>query len=128
MEGSHGSPIRLLVVNERKEIVESIAHFLSGFSHVRIVGTAHGLPDSIACARETRPSTVLCDYSKLKRETLERIKQLRAVLPQACIIAMSYDEEESDEAVQAGADQFISKFDVNNQLLPALEQCASSVK
>jgi two-component system, OmpR family, response regulator len=122
------SPIRLLVVNERPEIVESITRFLSQFQQVSVVGTAHGMEDSLARARELHPLAVLCDYSHLKQETLERIRRLRAELPAACIIAMSYDEEQTDVVLQAGADQFISKFELSRHLMPALEQCATSLR
>jgi DNA-binding NarL/FixJ family response regulator len=120
----HQRQFRLLVVNERQEIVEAIRRYLSQFEHVTVVGTAHGLEDSLACARELRPSNVLCDYDRLKRETLERIARLRAILPEACIIAMAYDDEQTDEVLKAGANQFISKFELSRHLMPALELCA----
>ena len=119
------SPIRLLVVNERPEMAESIARYVSQFKHVTVVGTAHGLEDSLACARELQPGAILSDYSRLKQETLERIRRLRAELPGACIIAMSYDEEETDVVIEAGADQFIPKFELSRHLMPALDQCAT---
>jgi DNA-binding NarL/FixJ family response regulator len=115
--------IRLLIVNERPEIVESIGRYVGKFPHVNVVGTAHTLEDSVRCARELQPGAVLCDYQRLKAETLARIRQLRAVLPDACIIAMSYDDDQAEEVLAAGADQFIAKFDLGQQLLPALERC-----
>jgi DNA-binding NarL/FixJ family response regulator len=115
--------IRLLIVNERREIVESISRFVGQFPHVDVVGTAHSLEDSVRCARELQPGAVLCDYQRLKAETLERIRRLRKELPDACIIAMSYDDDRAEEVLGAGADQFIAKFDLGQQLLPALDRC-----
>jgi DNA-binding NarL/FixJ family response regulator len=125
MSGITQPQIYVMVVNDRQEIVESISRYLSQFDNVAVVGTAHGLEDSLQRARELRPPTVLCDYSRLKPETLQRLSGLRAELPDACIIAMSYDEEQPDEVLQAGADQFISKFSLTQHLLPALEQCSA---
>ena len=119
----HEQTIRLLIVNERKEIIEAIGRFVAQFPHVNVVGTAHTLEDSVQCARDLQPSAVLCDYQKLKTQTLERIRQLRAILPDACIIAMSYDDDQADEVLAAGATQFIAKFNLGQQLMPALDQC-----
>ena len=74
MAGRNGRVIRLLVANERQEVVESIARYLTQFPHVNVVGTAHTIDDTLNCARELRPGAVLCDYQHLKPETLERIR------------------------------------------------------
>ena len=72
--------VRLMIVNERKEVVEAISRYVAQFPHVSVVGTAHTLEDSLRCARELQPDAVLCDYQRLKAETLERIRRLRQEL------------------------------------------------
>ena len=125
MAGRNGHIIRLLVANERPEVAASIGRYLNDFPHVNVVGTTHTLDDTLGCARELRPSAVLCDYQRLKPETLERIRRLREELPDACIIAMSYDVQQTDEVIQAGANHFIPKFELSGYLLEVMEQCTA---
>lgn len=125
MADRNGNIIRLLVANERLEVAESIGRYLNDFPQVSVIGTTHTLDDTLGCARELRPSAVLCDYQRFKPETLERIRRLRQELPEVCIIAMSYDAQQTDEVIQAGANQFIPKFELSGCLLDALEQCTA---
>ena len=125
MVGRDGQIIRLLVANERAEVAASIGRYLNDFPQVNVVGMTHTLADTLGSARELRPSAVLCDYQRMKPETLERIRRLREELPEACIIAMSYDVQQIDEVIQAGANQFIPKFELSGYLLQVLEQCTA---
>jgi len=117
----------VLLVNDRQEILDSIARFLVQYDEVEVVGTARGLEGAVTCARELQPHFVVCDYSTLKPKMLERIALLRATLPQACIIVMSYDDESDTQqaALEAGASDFISKFNLSDDLMPALRRCAA---
>ena len=121
-------PTTVLIVNDRQEILDSIARFLAPFEEVRVIGTARGVEDALNSARELQPQAVVCDYSTLKPTTLERIALLRQTLPQACIIVMSYDDEPDakQSALHAGASDFISKFNLANDLMPALRRCVTT--
>ncbi len=116
----------VLIVNDRQEILDSIARFLSAYDDVKVVGTARGLEGAVTCARELQPHIVVCDYSALKPAMLERIAALRETLPRACMIVMSYDDESTEQqaALEAGASDFISKFNLADDLLPAIRRCS----
>ena len=119
----------ILIVNDRQEILDSIARFLSQHDEVQVVGTARGLAEAVDSARLLQPEVVVCDYSLLRPSTLERISLLRQTLPQACIIVMSYDDESEAQqsARDAGANDFISKFNLADDLLPALQRCSALI-
>ena len=119
----------ILIVNDRQEILDSIARFLSQYGDIRVAGTARGIAEAVDSARALQPEVVVCDYSLLRPSTLDRIAQLRQILPQACIIVMSYDDETEAQqsARDAGANDFISKFDLSDDLLPALRRCSGVV-
>ena len=119
----------ILIVNDRQEILDSIARFLSQHDDVLVVGTARGLAEAVDSARLLQPEVVVCDYSLLRPSTLERISLLRQTLPQACLIVMSYDDESEAQqsARDAGANDFISKFNLADDLLPALHRCSALI-
>ena|SRR5438445_3645352 len=117
--------VTVLVVNDRREILEALERFLNRFENVRVVGLAQGTEEAIDLAVLSRPRVVLCDFIRENSRTLERVRLLRIELPQSCIIVMSYDDDDSgrEAALQAGASLFISKFKLGDEFIPVLERC-----
>jgi DNA-binding NarL/FixJ family response regulator len=75
-----------------------------------------------------KPDLVLIDLNMDDLSGLEAIPRLRALLPEARIIALTMMEASSHRqaALDAGADEFVTKARMETDLLPSIEQVMQS--
>jgi DNA-binding NarL/FixJ family response regulator len=87
-----------------------------------IVGVAPGGKEALEQARKTRPHIVLLDLDHHCLENLQLISYLRDILPECGIIALgSHDlRDYYQAALDAGANVFVAKADLNTRLLPSI--------
>jgi DNA-binding NarL/FixJ family response regulator len=124
------APISLLLVDDSASFLSIVTRFLQEHNHgeVVVVGTAHGGREALAQARDLRPQVILIDLSMPDLPGLEAIPRLRAMLPEVGIIALTlwHANGYREAALAAGADDLVSKFAVNSDLLPAIRRVARS--
>lgn len=118
--------ISVLLVDDSRRFLDIVTHFLRtrGRSEVSIVGLAQDGHEALAKAQQAMPQVILIDLAMPVLSGLETIPRLRAMLPDAVIIALSMMDRESyqEAALEAGADDFVSKDTMNTQLLPAIRR------
>ncbi len=93
------------------------------YSHaLMIVGACGGNGEALRSIEETRPRVVLLDLDQHCLSNLQLIPQLRAILPDVGIVVLgSFDIHAYRQvALEAGADAFVAKAELNNDLLPAI--------
>ena len=119
-------PLRLLLVDDSRSFLYLASKFLEQFSEATVVGLAVGGAEGLQQAQSTRPDLVLADLSMPKMPGLELITRLREVLPQIGIIALTNLDNEAyrQAALKAGADDFVPKGAMHEELLPAIRRVA----
>jgi DNA-binding NarL/FixJ family response regulator len=88
---------------------------------VRAVG---GVIDTLAQVRAVRPHVLLLGLSLSSQAALSALPSLRATMPAVGIIALGLLDTPNyqDAVLEAGADAFVPKIDLNTCLLPAIWQ------
>jgi DNA-binding NarL/FixJ family response regulator len=119
----NGAPIRALVVDDSKDVVDSLSAALESRHGIAVVGRAHNGRQAIDLVASLDPELVLMDLLMPVMNGVEAIRELRGSRPGLRIIAMSVDEYGlSESALGAGADAFIPKSAMRRGLAKELER------
>lgn len=121
-------PVSVLLVDDNPAFLRIATRFLQEqcYDWVVVVGAAGGGEEGLIQAQEQRPDIVLVDLRMPGLSGLETIPLLRSMLPDVGIIALTLLESNGyrEAALAAGADDFVSKFAVNTDLLPSIRRVA----
>ena len=119
------SPVSVLLVDDNSSFLRILRDFLLGHpDDVKVVGTAGGSEEGLASARTLRPQAVVFDLAMPNLTGLKAIPRLRRMLPEVGIIALSLLDPKSyqEAALEAGADEFVSKSRLTTDLVPAIRR------
>ena len=116
--------VSVLLVDDNPTFRNVAAKFLTTLPGLLVAGTAVGGLDGLAQAQALRPDLILVDLHMRDLDGLSLIPQLRALLPQTNIIALTLLEASAFRAVSlaAGADEFVDKATMFADLWPAIER------
>ena len=114
-------PIRVLLVDDHRLVLDALTRVIGLEPDMRIVGTAV----SVAEAREAASvpvDVVLMDYRLQDGTGVEATRLIKARWPSCRVLMLTgIDTDETIlESVQAGADGYLTKDRIVNGLLPAL--------
>ena len=124
--------INLLIVDDNNDFLNSISTYLKEHysGELNIVGLAHGGVAACTEAIDPAPQVVLLDLKMPDMHGFEVIPLIRRVYPHIKIIVTTLLPQEYDlftikiyeeSAVLAGADAFLSKEALTNDLVPLLK-------
>jgi DNA-binding NarL/FixJ family response regulator len=116
-------PLVVLLVDSSPIFLHSVVRFLTGSAsdQVLVAGAVQDGAEGLALVERLRPHVVLWGIGMPAQPQLQRLPQLRALLPQARIIVLGlFDEGYRQAALAAGADIFLLKDDLTATLLPAI--------
>jgi DNA-binding NarL/FixJ family response regulator len=121
-------PISVLLVDDNPAFLRIVTRFLQEHDDVITVGAAGGGEEALALAQDLQPDIVVIDLAMPGLSGLETIPRLRAVLPKVGIIALTVLDTNSylQAALEAGANDFVSKTSLNTDLLPAIRRAAQT--
>jgi DNA-binding NarL/FixJ family response regulator len=116
------APLRILLVDDSAEFLESAARFLTMYQDLNLIGSANSGYDAIARVQELRPDLVLIDLAMPGMNGLEttRLLKARAEAPRVVIMTLHDNSEYRDAAREAAADGFIAKSAIPSQLFPMI--------
>lgn len=116
------SPIRILLVDDSLEFLESAAGFLAAQPDLRVIGRAQSGQAALEQAAALRPDLVLMDIAMPGLNGLEATRQLKArpTPPRIIILTLHDNPEYRSAAASAQADGFVAKSDFGVQLLPVI--------
>ena len=126
------NPVSVLLVDDNPSFLRILTNFLerSGQGKIVIVGTALGGRDGLRKAQEFRPQVVVMDLAMPDLHGLAAIPQIRNILPNAGIVALSLLDSGSyhEESLALGANEFVSKAKLDTDLIPAIRRSATSLE
>jgi DNA-binding NarL/FixJ family response regulator len=116
------SPIRLLVVDDHKIVREGLVSLLSEQHDIEVVGEAGNGREAISLASRLQPDVVIMDISMPLMSGDEATRQIKNLMPDIRIIALSMFEEEEmmQKMRRAGAENYVLKTAPSGQLLSAI--------
>jgi two-component system response regulator NreC len=122
------SPISVLLVDDNPIFLRILTRFLEERSRLEVivVGSADGGEKALAKAPLLKPQAILVDLAMPDIHGLDLIPRLRAILPDAIIIALTLMDPNSyrDAVMAVGADGFVSKATLEADLLPTIRRLA----
>ena len=121
-ESTSMHPLRILLVDDSAEFLESAARLLMLHQDLAIVGRAASGSSALEQVAALSPDLVLMDLAMPGMNGLEATRQIKAQPAAPCVVIMTlYDVAEYRAAARAAlADGFIAKSSIRSQLLPLL--------
>ena len=126
MQSEAKKPMRTILVDDYPPLLAALATLLRTFSGVEIVGRANNGTDGLKLATEQNPDLVIIDFSMPDMDGAAVTRQLKAGAHPPKVVVMSFhaEPEYRDIAMRAGADAYLVKTDIYNELMPLLERIA----
>lgn len=119
--------MRTIVVDDYPPFLMALIALLGGKSGVEVVGQAHNGMDALKLAETERPDLVLVDFTMPGMNGAEVASKLKAQpwAPKVVIMSFHADSEYRDLALHAGADAYLVKTDMHQELVPLLQRLRS---
>jgi DNA-binding NarL/FixJ family response regulator len=118
----------VLLVDDNPTFLRVLTRFLAdqGEEGVQVVGTVVGGREAVAQAKRLQPDVILLDLEMPDVPGLDLLPRLRATCPDARLIALTLMDPDSFQAAAlvAGADAFVSKASLEQDLFPAIQGLA----
>ena len=113
---------RVLLVDDRPEVLKSLERFLALYPEIKVVGRVLSGREALEQVAVLHPDLVLMDLVMPDVDGLEATRHIKAQGGGVRVILMTvYDYAAARAAAEAaGADGFISKADLGTQLLPLI--------
>ena len=112
---------RVLIADDRFHVRSALRLLLRERLGVTVVDEAVTLEQALELASMEEPDLVLLDWELSAEGGATALVGLRMARPGLAIIALSSNPESRQAALEAGADEFISKGDPPEQLLDSVE-------
>ena len=115
-------PVTIVVVDDEPQYRELVRFLIASVADTIVVGEASDGEEALALARRERPDIVITDLVMPRLNGVDLTKRLRQELPQTRVILMSSFTEDAYRlmASDSGADAFVSKQVIFDNLLPAI--------
>jgi len=121
-EGTVAVPVRVLLVDDDREFLESLRPLIEQQPVLTVAGTAENGLDAIELADELEPDAVVIDLHMPVVDGVTAVARLRKDHPNLCLIALTGDPapELHDAVGEAGADAVLMKGDLVDSLVQRL--------
>jgi DNA-binding NarL/FixJ family response regulator len=115
-------------VDDNANFLRIATSFLQRYGDLYVVGAVGGAEEALVQAQSLQPHVVLLDLDMPNLTGLRTIPRLRELLPRVGIIALALSNGSAyrQAAMAAGADAFVSKATLVNELLPAIRSVVRS--
>ena len=127
MEGSAPQPIKVAIVEDRREIREGLAMLIGGTEGFRCTGSYRSMEEALEKIGRELPDVVLNDIGLPGMSGIEGIKILKGRYPDLLILMLTvYDDDERIfDAMCAGASGYLLKKTPPARLLESLREAVS---
>ena len=122
-------PVRVVVVDDHELFADALKMYLTRDARIEVVGVASSGQEAIDLALGMGADVVLMDIFMRGMDGLEATKRLRAIRPETHVIVLTglSGDEIGDEARQAGADGYLQKGAVHDQVVDAVLRVAQGL-
>jgi DNA-binding NarL/FixJ family response regulator len=123
-------PLRLLIVDDSLVFLGALQRLFETVPGINVVGLATSGPDALELVDRTHPDAVLTDLVMPKMDGLKTARLLAIRPGKPIIVIMSIHDLPGyrTAARDAGADAFVSKSDLINQIQPLLKNLLKQSK
>jgi DNA-binding NarL/FixJ family response regulator len=120
--------VRVLVVDDQKLFADALALFLAHENRIEVVGIAESGQEAIDLALANAADVVLMDLFMPRMNGLEATKRLHKIRPETHVIVLSGlgEDDVAEQAREAGADAFLQKGRVHEQVVEAILAAAGA--
>ncbi|MBI4028678.1 MAG: response regulator transcription factor [Verrucomicrobia bacterium] len=115
--------IRILIVDDHELVREGIRAHLEDHPACEVVGEAADGREAVAKGKQLQPDVVIMDKMLPEMDGLRATRLIRETIPCAEVLLFTgYDSEETiRDAIRAGVRGYVSKSDMGNFLVSAVE-------
>lgn len=123
-------PISVLLVDDNRMFLQVALEFLATDDDINVVGTARDGREALAILNELKPQIILTDLAMPGMPGLDAIPAMRALAPETKIIALTSMSNDyfRQAALEAGADDFLDKARMSNDLLSSIKRLAQATE
>ncbi len=116
--------ITVSIVDDERELCQSIETFVNGSSGFRCVSTYHSAEAALKHLPVQKPDVVLMDINMAGMDGIECVKRLKAQVPEIQIVMLTVyeDAEQIFKALSAGASGYMLKRLTPARLLEAIKE------
>src|SRR5437879_4110749 len=119
--------ITVLIADDQTLFREGIKDLLEGEKEISVVGEATDGNEVLRQARKLKPDVILMDIKLPQLDGISATREIRKDCPDTNILILSAFEDEAHvlEAIQAGANGYLSKMLPATELIRALKTFAT---
>lgn len=116
--------ITLMLVDDNSRFLSAASTYLGEIDDLVVLSTLEGGTDAVAKAKELEPDVILVDLAMPDIAGLQLIPLLRESMPDLGIVALTVHDNEQyrEAALDAGADAFITKSRILQNLEPTIKE------
>jgi len=116
--------ITVSIVDDERELCQSIAAFVSGSPGFQCVSSYHTAETALECLPRDRPDVVLMDIHLTGMSGIECVERLKTMMPdmQVMMLTVYEDTEQIFKALSAGASGYMLKRLTPGKLLEAIRE------
>lgn len=120
-------PIRILLADDHETVRQGLRLLIDGQTDMEVVAEANDGRVAVERAVVARPHVVVLDVSMPRMNGLDAARELREVLPEAAIVALTRYNDAAfvQELVDAGAVGYVLKQSPSSELLRAIRASAA---
>lgn len=115
--------VTVLIADDQTLFREGIKDLLEDEKGITVVGEASNGPEAVAMAKKIKPDVILMDIKLPQMDGVSATRIIRKECPQTNVLILSSYEDEAHvtEAIQAGANGYLSKMLPASELVHALK-------
>jgi DNA-binding NarL/FixJ family response regulator len=119
--------LAVLIADDQTLFREGIKDLLENEKTIQVVGEAADGPEAIRLAKKLRPDVILMDIKLPQMDGVSATRIIRKEVPSTNVLILSSFEDEAHvmEAIQAGANGYLSKMLPASELVNALKTFAN---
>jgi DNA-binding NarL/FixJ family response regulator len=114
---------RVLIADQIDPVRAGLKVLLSQADELTVTGEATTVSGAVELVTEQRPDLILLEWGLPGPEGGSIVNMLRTTRPGMAVIALSANPDAHREALDAGADAFVSKLDPPDRLLATMRDC-----
>jgi DNA-binding NarL/FixJ family response regulator len=116
--------MRIMLADDQPKVRLGLRLLLEQEEWASVVGEAAEAKSLLAQVEAAQPDLVLLDWSLQSSERPDLLPALRGCCPGLAVVVLSGQPDAGQQALDAGADAFVSKADPPEQLLAAIFSAA----